>query len=304
MKMRRSLGEHLFDKFNVIFMIVMSIIMVYPFWYILCLAFNTGADAARGPIWFFPRDFTLENFKYVFRYPNIPQAAFITVARCIAAPVFSVTVNMLAAFTLSKRWLPFRKLIVFFLMGPMFIGGTVVSNYLVMAKLGLLNNFLVFVIPGAFGYFNALIMRSSIDGLPPELQESAFLDGAGYGTIFFRIILPLSKPVIAAFLFFSVVANWLDLGTNLLYITKKSLYTLQWIMYLAINSTEAKNIIIDPRNRNTAQQIAEMAKQSATPTPQVIRMAILVVVTFPILFVYPFFQKYFVKGMLTGSVKA
>jgi putative aldouronate transport system permease protein len=303
-KIKRTTGEVIFDTFNYIFMFLMAVVMIYPFWYVLVLALNNGVDAANGPIWFWPRKFTLENFQYVLKYPGLKEATFVTVMRCLIAPVFSVTVNMMAAYALSKRFLPWRKAIIFFLMGPMFIGGTVVSHYVVIAKLGLLNRFLVFILPGAFGYFTAVIMRSFIDGIPLELQESAMLDGAGYWTIFTKIIIPLSKPCLAAFLFFSLVGNWLDLNTNLLYITKRSLSTLQYLMYIVITSNEARNII-DISSTEMQQRFNDMNSLTyQPPTPQVIKMAIMVIVTFPMLFIYPFFQKYFVKGMLTGSVKA
>lgn len=304
-RIKRSYGEIFFDTFNVVFMIVMCLIMVYPFWYVLLLSLNTGADAALGPIWIWPREFTLENYAYVFGYSGLRNALLVTIARCVTGPVFNIAICLMAAFGLSKSFLPFRKAITLFLLGPMFIPGTMVANYLVMAKLQLINNFLIFVIPGAFGYFTAVIMRSFIYSLPIELQESAKMDGAKYGTIYLRIIVPLCKPVIAAFLFFAVVGSWMDLGTNLLYITKKSLYTMQYFMYLAISSSEANNIIIDPNSRDAARQIADLnSRGNSLPTPQVIKMAILVVVTAPVLFIYPFFQKYFIKGMLTGSVKA
>jgi ABC-type sugar transport system, permease component len=303
-KIKRSKGEHAFDTFNIIFMLVMCVIMIYPFWYVLILAFNTGSDAIKGPMWLLPRQFTLDNFRLVLNYPGLHQAAIVTVMRCIVGPFINVFICLMVAFSLSKRFLPGRKAVIFFLMGPMFIGGTVVSNYIVMAKMGFLNNFLVYVIPGAFGYFTAVIMRSFIDGLPDALQESAMLDGAGYGTIFLRVILPLCTPCIAAFAFFAVVGHWLDMNTTLMFITKKSLYTLQYVMHLVLTSTESKNIINLDSN-NTAQQLARLQDGKANlPTPQVIKMAIIVVVTFPILFVYPFFQKYFIKGMLTGAVKA
>lgn len=301
-RIKRSVGERIFDGFNVVFMLSMAVSMLYPFWYILIYSFNKGEDAAKGGIWMWPRAFTLANYSYVLHYPNLQTAALVTIARCIAGPVLSVTVCLMAAYALSKRFLPGRKALIFFLMGPMFIGGTVVSNYIVIAKLHLLNNFLVYILPGAFAYFTAVVMRSFIDGLPNDLQDSAMLDGAGYWTVFWRIIVPLTKPCIAAFLFFSVVGNWLDLQTNLLYITKRSLYTLQYIMYLVINSTEANNII-DVNSSNAGAMISQLSQNHSIPTPQVVQMAIMVVVTFPILLVYPFFQKYFVKGMLTGSVK-
>ena len=302
-RIKRTKAGFVFDCFNVVFIILLCLIMVYPLWYVLVLSLNTGSDAMAGPIWLWPREFTLENYKYVLSYPGIKTAAITTIGRCIVGPIISVMVCMMAAYALSKPNLPGKKAIILFLMGPMFIGGTVVSNYIVMAKLGLLNNFFVFVLPGAFGYFTAVIMRSFIDGIPIELQESATIDGAGHFRIFMSIIIPLSKACMAAFLFFSVVGNWLDLQTSILFITKRSLYTLQYILHLVMTSNEARNII-DVNSRNSAQIISSIQQTRMLPTPQVIKMAIMVVVTFPILLVYPFFQKYFVKGMLTGSVKS
>ena len=278
--------------------------MLYPFWYVLILAFNTGADARYGGIYLWPRAFTLENFIYVFKYEALRNAAVVTIARCVVSSLFGVSVCMMAAFALSKTRFPGRRAVVIFLMIPMFIGGTVVSNYIVIAKLRLINNFLVFVLPGAFAYFTSVVMRSFIDGQPIELQESAILDGANYFQIFIKIVVPLAKATISAFLFFSVVGNWLDVTTNVLYITKKSLYVLQFVMHIVIKSTEARSII-DTSSTQMAKQIqtySDMAYQP--PTPQVIKMAIMAVVTFPLLFIYPFFQKYFIKGMLTGAVKS
>src|SRR5659263_91779 len=141
-KIKRSIGEHVFDSLNIIFMILMCVVMIYPFWYVLIYSFNAVTDAALGNIWILPRKFTLENYSYVFRYPDLKNAAIVTVLRCIVSPVFSVMVCLMAAFALSKRFLPVRKAIIFFLMGPMFIGGTVVSHYIVIAQLHLINNFL------------------------------------------------------------------------------------------------------------------------------------------------------------------
>ncbi|WP_054027344.1 carbohydrate ABC transporter permease [Bacillus sp. FJAT-28004] len=303
-KIKRTTSERVFDAFNVFIMIVWSLSAIYPFWYILIMSFNTGADAAAGPIWFFPRMFTLENYAFVFQYDRLQTAFVVTTLRCIVGPILSVFVTVLAAFALSKRFLPGRKTLLFFFMMPMFIGGTIISNYVVMVKLGLLNNFLVYVLPAAFGFFSMIIMRTHIEELPIELQESATIDGAGYPRIFAQIILPLCKPILAAFLFFSVVGNWLDYYTNLIYVTDRSLSTLQFVLYEIINRAEASTLIDFTKTSSASQRRIMSMANNTVPTPEVIKMTVMVVVTFPILFVYPFFQKYFVKGMLTGAVKA
>lgn len=301
----KTRGERVFDFFNTLFMVFVCLVTIYPFWYVLVLSFNTGQDAAAGPIWFWPREFTLDNYKYVFQYEALQRAFGVTLARCAVGSVLNVGVTLLAAYALSKRTLPGRKAIIFFFMLPMFIGGSVISNYVVFVKLNLLNNFLVYVIPGCFTFFNMVIMRTFIEGIPTELEESAWLDGASFGVSFIKIILPLCKPVVAAMLFFAVVHYWLDLYTNLLYVTKKELQVLQYVLYQVINSSEASRFV-DMSSMGAAieRRLEQSGSGAALPTPEVIKMTVMVVVTFPLLFVYPFFQKYFVKGMLVGAVKA
>jgi len=301
-RIKGSTGERIFDILNVSFMIILSFITIYPFWYVLVVSLSNGNDLANGPVWFWPRNFTLNNYIYVLQYKLLRSAFVVTIARCLAGPVISVGVCMLAAYPLSKRWLPKRKWFLFFYMLPMFIGGTVISNYVVMAKLKLLNNFLVYIIPGAFGFFNMVIMRTFIEQIPIELEESAMLDGANYWVIFTKIILPQSKPIMAAFAFFSVVHNWLDFTTTLLYVTKQSLYTLQYVLYLVVNASQASNMI-DITNIGESMRRLKENQRAALPTPEVVKMTVMVVVTFPLLFVYPFFQKYFVVGMNLGAIK-
>lgn len=302
-KISRSFGEVAFDRTNAIFLVILSFLTIYPFWYVLVLSLSEGNAAAKGPVWFWPRGFTFSNYLYVLNYASLQEAFLVTAARCVIGTSFSVAVSMLAAYSLSKRFLPGRKAILYFFILPMFIGGSIISNYVVIAKLGLLNNFFVYILPGAFGFFGMVIMRTFIEGIPAELEECTMLDGAGYWIIFTRIILPLSKPILAAFLFFGVVGGWLDFYTNLTYVTERKLYTLQYILYMVIQQNEAANMI-DIRNASESIKRLQEARGAGLPTPTVIKMSVMVIVTFPILFIYPFFQKYFVKGMLIGAIKA
>jgi len=306
-KIRLSRGERAFDIFNVIFMIILSLAMIYPFWYILIIAFNDGENARLGGIYFWPRVFTLDNFRFVLNYPGLWRAAWLTVIRAASGSVLTVLVCLMTAYALSKRYLRGRKVIIFYLLIPLFIGGTTVSRFIVMAHLGLINNFLVFIIPGAFSYFTAVILRSFIDNLPDSLQESAMIDGAGHIRIFAQIIMPLMKASIAAFLFFSVVHHWLDVQTNVLYITDRNLWTLQFLMERVLRAGQA-SVIIDLNSPIAAQiqlqRLIQGQEEFRPPTQQVISMAIMVVVTFPMLVIYPFFQRFFVKGVISGAIKA
>lgn len=299
-----SLGGKLFDLCNVAFMILLCAATIYPFWYVLVYALNDGHDAMRGPIWFWPRHFTLANFQAALDNPYMTKAFVVTVGRVLIGTLFSLAVNVLAAYALSKRDLPGRKAVTAILILPLFIGGTVISHYVVIAKLGLLNNFLVYIVPGAFGFFTMVMMRTFIEQLPDGIEESAMIDGAGYVQTFGKIVLPLCKPILAAFGFFAVVGHWLDFGTTLLYITDKTYYTLQYVLYMVIKSNEADAFMqLANSTSGRAAEAASIVNQS-TPTPEVIKMAVLVIVTVPLLAVYPFFQKYFVKGMFVGAIKA
>lgn len=305
-RVQRTRGEKTFDVFNTIFMVLLSFVTIYPFWYVLVLSLNTGTDAASGPMWFWPRQFTLENYYYVFQYEDLRRAFVLTVLRCVIGPVIQVFICLLAAYALSKRTIPGRKTILFFFMLPLFIQGSTITNYIVMAKLNVMNTFWVYVIPGAFSFFNMVIMRTFIEGIPPDLEESARIDGAGNMVSFMRIVLPLCKPVIAAFFFFGVVSHWLDLYTNLIYVTDRNLRVLQYILYIVINSSEA-NRFMDMNSMASEAAIQHMIDNQTSntlPTPEVIKMAVMVVVTFPLLFIYPFFQRYFVRGMMVGAIKA
>jgi len=298
---RRSAGERVFDTLNVLFMLGLSMVMLYPFWYVLIYSFNEGRDAALGSIWFWPRKFTLQNYTYVLGNPYITDAYMVTIARTVIGALAHLLVTGFAAYSLSKADLPGRKVIIYYLMIPMFIGGTLVSSYVVMAQIKLLNNFLIYILPGAFSFFMMVIVRTFFEQLPPSLEESALIDGAGYPRIFFRIVLPLSGPIVATTVFFSAVGHWLDFGTTLIYITKPSLQVLQYILYKIVIANQTADLM---RRLNSAVRQETIGSSMSTVTTQVLKMTTLVVVTFPLLFVYPFFQRYFIKGMLIGAIKA
>jgi putative aldouronate transport system permease protein len=297
-RIRSTPGEMVFDTANTLFMLFLCFVMLYPFWYILIYALNDTHDARMGSLWFWPRKFTLSNFKYVITNPLIRNAYLITIARTVFGSLIHLIVTGFAAFTLSKRYLPGRKLLTYFFVVPMFIGGTIVSGYVVMAKLRLLNNFLVYVLPGAFSFFMMAIIRAFIEEVPSSLEESAKIDGAGYYRIFFQLIVPLCMPIIATVLIFSGVGHWLDFYTNLLYVTRQSLYVVQYMLYRIIRYSSEADV-----TGGMAQQWMRAALAKEKITTQTLQMTTLIIVTVPILFIYPFFQKYIIKGVLVGSIK-
>ena len=298
-KIKKTKPELIFTIFNIIFLTAVCLLTLYPFWYVLVLSLNDAKDTMLGGIWLLPRKFTLDNYRYVLASPQVGQAYLISVSRTVLGSVYSLVITGFAAYFASKKGLPGRGAIITFLMIPMFVGGTIVTNYIIMAKLSLLNNYLVYILPGGFSMFYMIIMRTFINDLPPSLEESAKLDGAGYLTIFFRLVIPLCKPVIATVMLFTAVGLWLDFNTNLMYITKKNLTCLQYLLYSIEHSSQAA--------RDIGQQISKnggaLAAIRQEITPEAVKYATLMVTTLPILFVYPFFQKYFAKGVMVGAIK-
>ena len=296
-RIRKSAGELVFDSVNALFMLFVCFIMLFPFWYCLVYSLNETHNAAMGGLWIWPRQFTLSNYKYVLLNPVIGRAYLVTIARTVVGSLIHLVVTGFAAYTLSKRALPGRKFLTYYFVIPMFIGGTIVSMYVLMAKMRLLNTFLIYVIPGAFSFFNMAIMRAFIEELPSSLEESARIDGASYFRSFFQIIIPLCMPIIATILIFTGVGHWLDFYTNLLYVSKPGLYTLQYLLYQIVRWGSAADM-----SAGVSQMMAKaFAKEKITN--ETLKMTTLVFITVPVLAIYPFFQKYIIKGVLIGSIK-
>jgi putative aldouronate transport system permease protein len=296
-RIRRTVGELIFDNLNILVMLCVAVIMIYPFWYVLVYALNDSGDAASGHLWLWPRQFTFTNIIYVLQRPLLQRAYLITVARTIIGPVIHLVVTGFAAYALSKRHLPGRKAITYILIVPMFVGAPLVATYVVFARLHLLNNFLVYVLPGAFAFFMMAIARALFEEIPSSLEESAKMDGAGYLRIFFQLVLPLSTPIVATILIFSAVGNWLDFFTNLIFVVTTKLATLQFLLYQIVNQNQASSGIMGPMQFQT-QAVSQYKISTDT-----LKATTLVIITLPIIFIYPFFQGYIIKGLLIGSIK-
>ena len=300
-KIKSTPGEFIFDVFNHILLFLIAFITLYPFWYVTILSLNNGRDAMMGGIWFFPRKFTLDNYIFVLSNPRIHSAYLVTIARTLVGTALTLIVCILTAYSLSKRNLRGRNIFLTIYLVPMFIGGTMASTYLTYGWLGLNDTFWVYVIPGCFSFFYMVIIRTFIYGLPPSLDESAKIDGAGPFRILVSIVLPLCTPVIATVGLYAGVGHWLDFGTNLYYVRfNQNLMVLQYLLYQVIRNERMEAM-------GDAALIASGGKSaggmSHTTTSESIRMATLMVTTLPILLVYPFVQKYFVKGMMLGALK-
>lgn len=296
--MKKSMGEKAFNIFNVIFMILLCMVMLYPYINQLAISFNDGMDSMKGGITILPREFTLENYKAVFSSKDFSQSVLISVLRVIISTVFSLLVVYSCAYGLTRKNLPYKRGITLFLMIPAYITAGVIPTYILYRYLHIMNNFLVYILPSAFVFYNMVIMRSFLQDIPDSIEESAQVDGANDIYIMFKIIMPLSKPVIATVALWVAVAAWNDWTTTLMYVTKRELFPLQYLMMRIIKESEI------------AQQMALQASMNkgavsnvSQPTSESVKSATLIVTTIPIIMVYPFLQKYFIKGVALGAVK-
>lgn len=300
MKIKESLASRIFDILNVVFMLLLAVVLIFPYLNVLAKAFNDAADSARGGITFYPRVFTIENFKTIFADSTTLTAAIISVSRVLIAVVLSLLVQFSAAYALSKKAFPGKKFFVTLYMIPMFITAGQVPLYVIITKLNLLNTFWVYILPFLFSFYNIVIIRTFIQSTIPEsIEESALIDGANEVIMFFKLILPLSKPILATIALWVMVQHWNDWTATLYYIRKQDLFTLQYIMMQLVKETDRM------------QKMQQAALEAGMPVEEIknkissesLIAAQVIVTTIPIICVYPFLQKYFVKGIMMGSVK-
>ena len=274
-------------------MFFLAIVTIYPFWYCFVYSFSSADQAAITNVVFWPVGFTLDNYATVFRMDMIYRSALISVFRTVGGVLYSCTITGLASYAISKRAMPGNRAIAIFLILPMYLSGGLLPYYVTIAKLGMFNNLLVYILPHGFWAFNMLLMRTYFDTIPPDLEESARIDGASELTIFLKIILPLSMPIFAVIAMFNGVWQWNSWFDASLFMTKFELRPLQNVLQSLIRENTA-NLVLLMQGRI----------EQRTVSAETIRMTTLIVTTLPIVFIYPFFQKYFIRGIMIGAVKA
>lgn len=290
----KSKSERIFDRLNIALMIFFCFIILYPVWYTIILSFNDGTDAMKGGIYLWPRKFSLENYITVAKTPGIFKAFGITISRTVIGVITHVLFTAMVAYGLSKRELKGRKLYLTIGIITMFFNGGLIPTFLLIKDLKLLDSFLVFIIPTLFSFFDLIIFQSFFRELPRSLEESAYIEGANDFQIFFKIILPLSMPVLATIALFNGVFHWNDFFTGVIYINNPDLQPIQTFLYKVIAQSSS--------NQMMNAMPATMSNVQKT-TSESIKLATMVLTTLPIVCVYPFLQKYFVKGMMLGAVK-
>lgn len=287
-----SKGEKIFNVFNIILMIIIMIITIYP---ILHVLFASVSDSnlllAHRGLLLKPIGFNLEAYKMVFKNPMIVRGYFNTIFVVVVGVIVNIIMTSLAAYVLSRKDVLWKNSMMFFIVFTMFFSGGLIPFYFTVKSLHIDNSYLALILPVAINTFNLIIMRTSFAAIPDSLEESAKLDGASHFTILFRIILPLSLPIVAVMVLYYSVAHWNAWFNAMIFIQDRELFPLQLIL---------REILIQNDTSNMSTGIG-VADQEAIG--ESIKYAVIVVATLPILCVYPFLQKYFVKGALVGAVK-
>ncbi|MDR0655051.1 MAG: carbohydrate ABC transporter permease [Treponema sp.] len=287
-----------FQTVNTLVMVLIIVCTLYPFWNTIVVSLNQATDTLRGGITFWPRIFSLQNYRIVFATGTIYNAFFISAARTVINTVVNVFFTSMIAFVLSRREFVLRKPFTMVLILSMYVNAGLIPNYFLMRSLHLTNSFFVYIVPGIVNAFNFVVIRTYMKSLPESIIESAKIDGCGDFRIFIRIILPLCLPVLATIALFVAVDSWNAWFDTLIYNSGEArLHTLQYKLMEYIQSSQSQ--------AKSAGDVGSMSMQSTAGmvTPVSIRAAVTVVAALPILVVYPFMQRYFVVGLNVGGVK-
>lgn len=306
MKLRlKSRDDAVVDIASTALATVVLLVTLYPFWLCVVYAFNDGMDAQRMNLFLLPRKFTLDNFKVVFLESSLMQAFGVTVLRTVVGTVLALFFTSMVAYALTQERLIFKKFYRILGLITLYFSGGLIPTFLLLRALGLLDTFWVYIVPGLFGYFNALLIGAYFrDSIPSSLVESAKIDGAYDFRIFLQIMLPLAKPVLATVALFLAVGHWNDWFTSAYFVrSKPELWTLPTILMRKLSTTEGMGTINSIKSGAGGVRPDQMGSM-ATITLESVRYATLIVTIFPVAVVYPFLQKYFVKGITIGAIKA
>ena len=268
------------------FLLLFAFLCIYPLYFVAINSFSLSTEVTKG-VYFFPRGLTLENFSYVLQTPLIFTGILVSVARTVVGTLLNVLFCGFLGYMVTVRELPLRKAIYRMIVATMYFTSGLIPWYMLMVSINFKNNFLLYVLPGAISAFYVVLIKTFVESLPASLGESAALDGAGTLTIFCRIILPVSKPVLACVAVFGAVWQWNAWSDNMFLVTDARLQTLQYLLYRMLQSSGMSDSI-------TGQTSVQ---------PMSIRLTMTFITVFPILLVYPFMQRFFVKGIMLGSVK-
>jgi len=288
----------LFDVLNYTLFALFTLACFFPFYYLFINTISNNDLSSRGLVMFYPRGFHLTNYIDVFRIPGLGRAALVSVARTVLGTALTVAASGFLGYLFTKNEMWGRKFWYRFVIVTMYFNAGLIPWFLIMRNLGLTNNFLAYILPGIVSPFFIILVKTFVESTPIALQESAQIDGAGYFTIFWKIVMPLITPILATIAIFSAVNQWNQFYDTLFLITNPKLFTLQFILYRYMNEATSLATLM---KQSTGSAMNTNLANMATATS--IRTTVSMIVVAPILLVYPFFQRYFVKGIMIGAVK-
>lgn len=291
-KQYRSVSGTIFDISNYIFLGIIGIVAILPFLYVIAGSFASDAELTKRAVFLIPETFTLTAYKFIFSTDTIVKSIGVSLYVMVVGTIVNLFFTVTMAYALSKRTLMGRNTVLNLIIFSMLFGGGLIPTYLVIRELHMLDTYWALMIPGAISAFNLIIVKNFFQELPPELEEAAKIDGCTEIGLLWRIVLPLSMPVLATFTLFYAVGHWNNFFSALLYINDPAKWPLQVMLRQIVLLSQA-----------AAGDLNSMDPNFVKPPEQSIKMAVIVVGTIPILLVYPFLQKHFAKGVLIGSVK-
>lgn len=291
----KSLSDHMLDVTTYLIFTAFAFVCIYPFYYIFINTISNNKLSERGGIIWLPKGIHLQNYIDAMKIPGLGQAALISVSRTIIGTVLTVLIAAFLGYMFTRETIWKRRLWYRFVVVTMYFNAGIIPWYLTMMNLGLTNNFLGYILPAIVSPFYIILTKTYIESIPKELQEAADCDGAGVLTIFYKIMLPICKPILATIAIFAAVGQWNSFQDTLLLMTQEKYYTLQFILYRYLQSSQSLSAIIN------ATAGSEVMANIQTQTS--IRMTVTIIVALPILLVYPIFQRFFVKGIMIGAVK-
>lgn len=297
---KKTKGDIVFGILNYAVFGLFTLICFYPFYYLIINSVSANDLSSNGSINFLPSQLHLENYKQVLQLKGLGLAALVSVGRTIIGTICTVLASAFLGFMFTQERMWRRKLWYRLMVVTMYFNAGLIPMFLTMQNLHLTNSFWVYVIPVIVQPFNIILVKTYMESIPRSLQEAAEIDGAGIMKVFLKIILPTSTPILATIAIFAAVAQWNSFQDTLIYVTDRKLYSLQYILYQYINQANSLATMVKNSSGGTNLNMAALATQQ---TPTSIRMTVSVIVVMPILFIYPMFQRYFVKGIMIGSVK-
>lgn len=298
-KYKVSIGDRLISVLTYIIYSIFAFVCAYPFYYIFINTISNNDLSQRGKVIFWPKEVHFTNYAQVMKIEGLFQSLKVSVARTVIGTIFTVIIAAFLGYMFTRETMWHRKLWFRMVAATMYFNAGIIPWFITMKNLGLTNNFWVYIFPVAVQPFYIILCKTFVESVPKELQDAAEIDGAGTLRIFFSIIIPVIKPILATVAIFAAVAQWNSFQDTLLLVTDDKLYTLQYTLYQYINQASSLKALVN--NSTSSASLAASLAHSQTATS--IRMTVTIVVVTPIILVYPFFQRFFTKGIMIGAVK-